>query len=86
MSKSSDESTTKNSKFNLEKSLDKLEEIVVALEDGDLSLEQAMKKFEQGVQLSKDCQASLSDTQQKIQELVEDADGLALKDFDTQSN
>lgn len=74
--------TAENADFNLEQSLEKLEEIVSSLEDGELPLEQALQQFEQGVSLSRDCQAALSDAQQKIQELVDGAGGVELKALD----
>ena len=44
--------TAKN-KFDLEKSLAQLEELVEELESGDLPLEKAMQKFEDGIKLTK---------------------------------
>ena len=46
--------TTKT--VNFEKSLEKLETLVTAMESGDLSLEDGLKKFEQGVGLIRQCQ------------------------------
>lgn len=74
--------TAKNTKFDLEKSLGKLESIVTALESGDLSLEQSMTQFEEGVGLTRACQAALAQAEQKIQLLVKDAGESDLVDFD----
>ena len=42
-------------KFDFEKAMAKLEEIVADLESGELSLEESIKAFEEGVELSKKC-------------------------------
>lgn len=53
-------------KFDFEKSLAKLEEVVAKLEAGDQSLEEALKLFEQGVQLTRGCQQALQQAEEKI--------------------
>ena len=60
---------------NLEKSLAALEDIVEALESGDLPLEKAMKKFEEGIKLTRGCQAALKDAEQKVEILLKSAGG-----------
>ncbi len=69
-------------KFNLEKSLADLEELVDELESGDLPLEKAMKRFEEGIKLTRGCQAALKDAEQKVQILLEAAGEDELGDFD----
>ena len=73
---------TSNKKFNLEKSLADLEEIVDELESGDLPLEKAMKKFEEGIKLTRGCQAALKEAEQKVEILLKSADGEDLEDFE----
>ena len=73
---------TSNKKFNLEKSLADLEEIVDELESGDLPLEKAMKKFEEGIKLTRGCQAALKEAEQKVEILLKSAGGEDLKDFE----
>ena len=68
-------------KFNLEKSLAELEELVEELESGDLPLEKAMKKFEEGIKLTRGCQAALKDAEQKVEILLSSAGGEELEDF-----
>ena len=53
-------------KFDFEKSLSKLEDVVEKLESGDQSLEDALKLFEQGIQLTRDCQQALQQAEEKI--------------------
>ncbi len=68
-------------KFNLEKSLADLEELVEELESGDLPLEKAMKKFEEGIKLTRGCQTALKEAEQKVEILLQSAGGEDLDDF-----
>jgi exodeoxyribonuclease VII small subunit len=69
-------------KFDLEKSLANLEELVEELESGDLPLETAMKKFEEGIKLTRGCQTALKEAEQKVQILLKSAGGENLEDFE----
>ena len=69
-------------KFDLEKSLAELEELVEELESGDLPLETAMKKFEDGIKLTRGCQAALKDAEQEVQLLLKSAGGEELDEFE----
>ena len=60
--------TKKN--LNFEDSLAKLEGIVDALEDSDVSLEESVKKFEEGIKLVKDCQKQLQEAELKGRFLI----------------
>jgi exodeoxyribonuclease VII small subunit len=63
----------KNKKpVDFEQSLDQLENLVEAMEGGDLSLEDSLKAFEQGIKLSRECQTALSTAEQKVQLLLEE--------------
>lgn len=73
---------TSTKKFNLEKALADLEELVEELESGDLPLEKAMKKFEDGIKLTRGCQAALKDAEQKVEILLKSAGGEELEDFE----
>lgn len=53
-------------KFDFNKGLSELEEIVKTMESGDLSLEDSLKYFEKGVTLTRQCQTALSVAEQKI--------------------
>ena len=72
------------SKFNLEKSLAELEELVEELESGDLPLDKAMKKFEAGIKLTRGCQAALKEAEQKVEILLKSAGDEQLEDFDVE--
>jgi len=69
-------------KFNLEKSLADLEDLVEELESGDLPLEKAMKKFEEGIKLTRGCQTALKEAEQKVEILLKSAGGEDLEDFE----
>ena len=73
---------TSAKKFNLEKSLADLENIVDELVSGDLPLEKAMKKFEEGIKLTRGCQTALKDAEQKVEILLKSAGGEDLEEFE----
>ena len=73
---------TSTKKFNLEKALADLEELVEELESGDLPLEKAMKKFEDGIKLTRGCQTALKDAEQKVEILLKSAGSEDLEDFE----
>lgn len=55
--------------MNYEKAIERLEEIVDRLENGNLSLEDMMKLYEEGTLLAAKCSKSLDEAQLKITEL-----------------
>ena len=73
--------TKKDDSFNFEASLNELEKLVDALENGDLSLEQSLQDFERGIHLTRACQSALSDAQQKVQILLEKDGQSSLTDY-----
>ncbi len=78
-------STTDKQGFDFEASLNELEKLVDALEQGDLSLEQSLQDFERGINLTRSCQSALTDAQQKVKILLEDKHQSALQDFNNES-
>ncbi len=69
-------------KFQLEKSLQELEDLVAELDSGDLPLETAMKKFEEGIKLTRGCQSALKEAEQKVEILMQSAGAESLADFE----
>lgn len=67
--------------FNFESSLNELEKLVDALENGDLSLEQSLQDFERGINLTRACQNALTNAQQKVQILLEQDGQSVLEDY-----
>ncbi len=60
------------SKKNFETSLQKLEDLVGSLENGELSLDDSIKKFEDGIKLYKNCRELLDQAEKKISVLTSD--------------
>ncbi len=58
-----------------EKQLKRLEEIVRALEDGQLPLEESLKVFEEGVRLARTCHEKLGEAERRVELLLEDGMG-----------
>ena len=66
--------TRKSTKFNFEEAMETLQELVEAMEEGELSLEESLKAFEQGIKLTRECQGALEKAEQKVQMLVKSED------------
>ena len=71
----------KGKKIDFEASLDRLEQLVAQMEEGDLTLEESLKVFEQGVKLTRDCQQALQEAEQKVQILMEQNGELIAEPF-----
>ena len=66
-----------------EASIERLEEIVRALEKGDEPLEETLKLYEEGISLVRTCTERLEKAEQKVKMLQLRADGQgSLVDFD----
>ncbi len=64
-----------------EDTLAELEQLVVRLEQGDLSLEESLAAFERGVALARTCQQALQHAEQKVQILLEKNGTQTLESF-----
>ena len=62
-------------KFNYEKSLKRLEDIVSKLEDENTPLEKAIELFTEGKKLTDLCLKKLTELEKRVQVLMEDEDG-----------
>ena len=62
--------------MSFEKKVQRLEEIVRALESRDLSLEKGLKLFEKGITCLRDASAELSKAEAAVQVLRERTDGI----------
>ncbi|MBR5235810.1 MAG: exodeoxyribonuclease VII small subunit [Clostridia bacterium] len=62
-------------KKSFEKTMEELEEIVKALEAGQIELDQALLLFEKGIKLSKACQKLLDQAEQKVVRLTKTEEG-----------
>jgi exodeoxyribonuclease VII small subunit len=63
--------------LKFEDCLGRLEQIVSALEAGNLSLEESLKIFEEGIAMSRHCARYLEDAQRRIEILAKDDAGVA---------
>ena len=63
------------SDLKFEDCLTRLEQIVTALEAGNLPLEESLKVFEEGVTLARQCSRYLDDAERRIEILVKDEAG-----------
>jgi exodeoxyribonuclease VII small subunit len=63
--------------LKFEDCLARLEQIVSALEAGNLPLEESLKVFEEGIALSRHCARYLDDAERRIEMLVKDDSGVA---------
>ena len=63
-----------------EESMTRLDEIVKALEAGDVPLEESMKLFEEGTKLAAKCSALLDTAELKVSKLVAGPDGAPVEE------
>ena len=69
-------------KFKFEESMQKLEDLVGVLENGDLTLEESLAKYESGIKIYKQCVSLLEGIEKKIKILTKAEDGeMQTKDF-----
>jgi exodeoxyribonuclease VII small subunit len=61
--------------LKFEDCLTRLEQIVGALETGNLPLEESLKVFEEGITLARHCSRYLDDAERRIEMLVKDDGG-----------
>ncbi len=62
-------------KMSFEESMNRLEEIVRTMEQGDAPLEESMKLFQEGTALAKDCAQMLENAQIQVQMVTAASDG-----------
>ena len=73
-------SAKKNLTF--EESLARLESLVDAMEQGDLSLDKMVSYFEEGSGLVESCSKRLTEVEQKIEKLVKQGDAIQAEPFE----
>ena len=64
------------SSLTFEEAMTELEEIVRALEGGDIGLESSIQAYERGALLRSYCESRLREAELKIEKIVTGADGL----------
>ncbi len=68
--------------LSFEGAMQRLEEIVDELEQGNLPLDESLKIYEEGMALIKFCSAKLEETENKVKMLVKNSGGFEVKPFD----
>lgn len=63
----------------LERALERLDEIAIRLESGDLELDDALALYEEGVRLLRLADAALGAAEQRIQQITPDGEGHRLQ-------
>lgn len=67
--------------------MQRISEIVSAMEDGNLPLEKLIDSYEEGIGLVKDCQDKLDAAEKRIQVIARNASGaLVLNEFEASEN
>lgn len=65
-----------------EQSVAQLEQIVSAIESGQIGLEESLAKYEQGMELVKRCRGILDKAEKRIEQLTETDKGLCAEPLD----
>ena len=68
-----------------EKSLDELEQLVVRMEQGELSLDDSLQSFERGIALFRTCQGALDEAKLRVSQLLDPAAPEQAQPFDPDS-
>ncbi len=61
--------------MKFEEAMERLEDIVQGLEEGELTLEKSLVTFEEGMKLIKFCSKKLEEAEQKVTMLVQGSEG-----------
>lgn len=64
---------TEFEQLSFEQAVEKLEEIVRQVEQGEIGLEQSIQEYERGMLLIKRCKQVLANAEQRVEELSRDA-------------
>ncbi len=72
----------KDPTLTFEQSVAQLEQIVAAIESGQIGLEDSLAKYEQGMELVKRCRTILDRAEKRIEQLTETPEGLKAEPLD----
>jgi exodeoxyribonuclease VII small subunit len=64
-----------NTELSFEAGLERLEQIVLELEQGELPLEKALALFEEGIKVSGSCRKKLEEAESRVELLLKKGDG-----------
>lgn len=65
-----------------EEAMKELEQVVDALEKGELTLDQSLDAFERGIKLTRTCELALDAAEQRVRVLTDRSTGAVLARFD----
>lgn len=72
-------------KPTFEENISRLEQIVRAMERGDVALEESLKLFQEGTELVRICEKLLDDAQMQVTKITAGADGAPVEEaFDVE--
>ena len=71
----SKKNTSENPELSFEEALEKLEEIVAKIEEGELSLNDCLAEYEKGIKLAAFCANELKAAKAKVEKLQKENDG-----------
>ncbi len=63
-----------------EENMQRLEQIVRAMERGDIALEESLKLFQEGTELVRSCGKLLDDAQMQVKKIMADANGTPVEE------
>lgn len=63
-----------------EQSMERLEQIVRAMEKGDVPLEESMKLFQEGTELVRSCEILLDEAQLQVKKITASSDGTPVEE------
>jgi exodeoxyribonuclease VII small subunit len=69
---------------SFEDAIKQLEQLVDAMEQGDMSLDDSLQAFEEGIKLTRTCQKSLDEAEQKVKILLENNAEAKLEPFENE--
>ncbi len=67
-------------KATFEENISRLEQIVRAMERGDVALEESLKLFQEGTELVRVCEKLLDDAQLQVSKITAGADGAPVEE------
>lgn len=76
---------TKSKPPEFEKALERLEEVVADMEQGELGLDEMIARFEEGQKLIKFCSTKLDEVERKIEKLVRKDDEPVAEPFEAET-
>ena len=65
---------------SFEENMQRLEQIVRAMERGDVALEESLKLFQEGTELVRNCGKLLDEAELQVKKIMTDANGLPVEE------